>query len=104
MVILVSDNVRYMFRDSLEVVTIEQELNYVKNYLRIQELGMARNVECHMQVDTEALNVKIPPLTIQTFVENSVKHGADHFEKFRDKPDYFYIENGFCTAIRYNRI
>lgn len=80
MVILVSDNVRYMFRDSLEVVTIEQELNYVKNYLRIQELGMARNVECHMQVDTEALNVKIPPLTIQTFVENSVKHGADHFE------------------------
>lgn len=80
MVILVSENLRYMFRDSLDVVTIEQELNYVKNYLSIQELGMGRSIECHMQVDTEALNIVIPPLTIQTFIENSVKYAADNYE------------------------
>lgn len=78
MVILVSENLRYMFRDSLSLVTLEQELNYVKNYLKIQELGMARTAECQIQVDAQALTVKLPPLTIQTFVENSMKYASDN--------------------------
>ena len=52
--------------------TIERELQLVRPYL---ELMYAMNV------DQGALNVRCPPTTVLTLVENAVRHGIDPSEE-----------------------
>jgi len=53
---------------------LSREVDYVKNYLKIQELRFANSLKCHFEVDELTENVLVPPLIIQTFVENTVKY------------------------------
>lgn len=51
-----------------------KEIDYVKNYLRIQELRFSDSIVCHFDIEESALQVMVPPLIIQTFVENTIKY------------------------------
>ncbi|MGN6715358.1 sensor histidine kinase [Anaerocolumna jejuensis] len=51
-----------------------KEINYVKNYLRIQELRFLNSIVCSFDIDNSTLDVMVPPLIIQTFIENTVKY------------------------------
>lgn len=73
-----SNHFRYMFKDNSTLVLLKEELNYVKNYIQIQQLYMPVPPECRIDVDERLMELKIPPLSIQTFVENSFKHGIQH--------------------------
>lgn len=53
---------------------LRRELDYVQNYLRIQQLRFGDSLACSVETDPEALNVPVPPLVVQTFVENTVKY------------------------------
>ncbi len=69
---------RYAFRVSESLVTVNEELTHVKNYLRIQELRYRSNFETEFLLDETTESANIPILTIQTFVENVIKHAYDH--------------------------
>lgn len=56
------------------VDSLSKEIAYVKNYLHIQEIRFVDSLQAFMEVDPEVENVKVPPLIIQTFVENTVKY------------------------------
>lgn len=71
-----SSHFRYMFGDNFTLVQLKDELNYVKNFLAIQQFCMVSQPECKIDVDERLMNLKIPPITIQTFIENSIKHGS----------------------------
>lgn len=66
---------RFMFRSNLSFVTLEEELQHVKNYIRIQELRFPGHLTCHFNCPDYLKAIQIPPLLIQTFLENSIKHG-----------------------------
>lgn len=51
-----------------------KEIDYVKNYLKIQEMRFGDSIESHFEIDEKALDVLVPPLIIQTFVENTIKY------------------------------
>ena len=74
-ILALSNHFRYMFKDNFSQVTLREELNYVKNYIRIQQLYRADKFTCEIDVDENLMDLKVLPLTIQTFVENSIKHG-----------------------------
>lgn len=63
-------------REATERVTLDDELEFVRNYLALegQRLGARLRVEWH--VDPETLGDEIPPLTLQPLVENSVLHAV----------------------------
>ena len=65
---------RYILKSSWTFVALRDELNHVENYLRIQELRYPNNIRLEMDVPDILLHVQVPPLVIQTFVENTVKH------------------------------
>jgi len=67
---------RYMFRSNLTFVPLKDELRHVRNYIRIQELRFPGRLAFEMSAHDYLLNTRIPPLVIQTFVENSIKHAA----------------------------
>jgi len=67
---------RYMFRSNLTFVPLKDELQHVRNYIRIQELRFPGKLVFEVSAPDFLLDTRIPPLIVQTFVENSIKHAA----------------------------
>ncbi|MGO4495759.1 sensor histidine kinase [Paenibacillus sp. 2RAB27] len=67
---------RFMFRSYSGLVTIKEELKHTENYLRIQQLRFPESLSYRIEVIDELLANEIPPLVIQTLVENCIKHAV----------------------------
>ena len=64
------------------VTTLGDELEYVENYLELERYRNAYNFRWKIDFDENAnKQIEIPKMLIQTFVENSIKHGLRHREK-----------------------
>ena len=68
---------RYMADDFSKVNTLSEELEHLRNYMHIQEIRFPNRLKYAEEVPPELLFVRIPPLVLQTFVENSVEHAID---------------------------
>lgn len=58
-----------------QMVKLIHELDFIDNYIRIQQVRFSERLKFVKQVDFSCLNVKIPPMILQPLVENSVKYG-----------------------------
>ncbi|WNS44114.1 histidine kinase [Paenibacillus sp. MMS20-IR301] len=58
------------------LVPLEQEIAHVNNYLDIQRLRFQDHLSFRLHVDDAVLQIPVPPLIIQTFIENAIKHEA----------------------------
>lgn len=58
-----------------ETILFAKELEHARAYLSIEQVQFEENL--FVTYDTPHINFKIPPLTLQPIVENSVKHGLD---------------------------
>lgn len=67
---------RFMVRSNLSFVQLKDELEHTRNYLRIQELRYPGSLTHHIDAPEFLLENRIPPLFIQTFIENSIKHAV----------------------------
>lgn len=58
-------------------VLLEEEVEFIQNYLHIQELRTANmsKIQIETAIPKEIMEEKIPIMTIQPFVENSIKYG-----------------------------
>ncbi|MBS4207995.1 histidine kinase [Bacillus sp. FJAT-50079] len=65
---------RFMFKSNSYFVTVEDEIKHTDNYLNIQELRFPNSFSYELFVQEELKKCNIPPLMIQTLVENSIKH------------------------------
>jgi two-component system, LytTR family, sensor kinase len=81
MVVNLADVFRYFLRNEETTIPLEEELRIVEAYLQIETLRLGPKLRTEIDVDSEALRVPIPILSIQPLVENAVKHGvAPHTE------------------------
>ncbi|OAS17836.1 sensor histidine kinase [Paenibacillus oryzisoli] len=67
---------RFMFQSNLTFVSLREELQHVRNYVRIQELRFPGSLTCVIDVPDFLENIPIPPLVIQSFLENSIKYSV----------------------------
>ncbi|MBK9108073.1 MAG: histidine kinase [Saprospiraceae bacterium] len=78
-VLKLSDMMRYMLYECNEpMVTIEQEMKYIRNYIELEKLRYSANSEIQLDVDEQLSKYKIAPLLLIPFVENSFKHGMQN--------------------------
>ena len=76
MIAQLSDLFRYQLKATKEeVVTIEEELAFVTNYLELEKARFEERLQIEIKVDESLLQEKIPPMLLQPIVENAVKHG-----------------------------
>lgn len=68
---------RYMFRSPKSLVTVQQEMEHVENYMKIQQLRFPDRIKFTADISSEAEEAMIPPFIIQTFVENSIKYAVN---------------------------
>lgn len=66
---------RYVLRKNEELVPVEQEIQFVKNYLEIQAVRFPDKFSFVYDVEKKAEKAMIPALLVQNFIENSVKYG-----------------------------
>lgn len=65
---------RYMVKVDDDLVPLNEEMDHVKSYLDIQSLRYEGQFAYHIEVSPMIHDALIPPVTIQTFVENSIKY------------------------------
>jgi two-component system, LytTR family, sensor kinase len=64
-----------MQADKSETVTLEKELYIVKDYLALENMRFEDRLKIEYQVDEDTLSRSVPPMMLQTLVENAIKHG-----------------------------
>ena len=79
-IVKLSGLLRAMLSDgTIMVRPLGSEIDFVKKYCELQEMRFKERLACKFFID-ENINVYrlIPKMTIQTFVENSIKHGIEN--------------------------
>ena len=64
-----------MQAEKSETVTLESELDIVKDYLALEQMRFEERLKIEMDIDPDTLGQPVPPMMLQTLVENSIKHG-----------------------------
>lgn len=57
-----------------QLVTLQEEMNFMESYLFLIKMRFDTNLTVLTHIPDSHLLFKIPPLTIQTLVENAIKH------------------------------
>ena len=65
---------RFMFRNNTDFVSLGDEVNHTVNYLRIQQLRFPDHLTYEIHVPDGLKNALVPPLILQSFAENTIKH------------------------------
>lgn len=76
MTMCLSQYFRYMSQSKPPLVPLRDELQHVQNYLRIQEMRLPGRLRSTVQVPAYLEDTPIPPMLLQTFVENTMKHAV----------------------------
>lgn len=58
-----------------DMISIEEEINHVKNYLIIQHMKYGEKFEYEFSIESELLSYPILKLTLQPLIENAIYHG-----------------------------
>jgi two-component system, LytTR family, sensor kinase len=58
-----------------ETVSFNEELKIVKDYLALENMRFEDRLKVEYDVDDETLGHQVPPMMLQTLVENAIKHG-----------------------------
>lgn len=70
-----------LIRSGKIAVTVEEELEFTRDYLELEKLRMNHLFEYTISGEEEFLEVQIPKMLIHTFCENAIKHGIRHLEQ-----------------------
>jgi two-component system, LytTR family, sensor kinase len=71
-----SNILRYSLRiERIETVSLDDEMLTVSDYLALETIRFEERLRYKIKLDPASKNVEIPPMMIQTLVENGIKHG-----------------------------
>ena len=73
-----------IFRYSLGMkelqVALEEEIRYVKNYMYIMDIRNQNEIDFQIDIEEQLLGKKIPKMSLQPLIENSILHGLKNKE------------------------
>ena len=71
-----SNILRYSLRiEKSETVSLADEMQTVKDYLDLEKIRFEERLNYAAQIDEKSAKIEIPPMMVQTLVENGIKHG-----------------------------
>lgn len=99
MVLYLSEYFQYIVNLKVDFVEVEQEFKHIDNYLKIQKERYPERFEYSVQVNDQVGGCLIPPLLIQTFVENCIKYAMKDNEKLQIVISAENREGQLCLKI-----
>ncbi len=71
-----SSLLRYSLKmERIETVPLSEEIQTVDDYLALESIRFEERLRYLIEIDPESKKIEIPPMMIQTLVENGIKHG-----------------------------
>ncbi len=67
---------RKNLKRSGDLASIDEELNHVNSYLKIEKARFEDKLQVEFDIDPELLTLKIPTFTLQPLIENAIRHGV----------------------------
>ncbi|OEK07038.1 sensor histidine kinase [Roseivirga misakiensis] len=67
-----------LITDKKRVVSFGNELNTVRDYLALEGIRFEERLKVRYQIDPKSDGFEIPPMMVQTLVENAIKHGVSN--------------------------
>jgi two-component sensor histidine kinase len=64
-------------RNDIDVVPLTKELEVARRYLALEQLRLEERLRVGWVVDVDATAVAIPSFSLQTLIENAIKHGIE---------------------------
>lgn len=61
--------------EKMETVKLKKEMNIVRDYLALEQMRFEERLKVKLEINEETLDQPVPPMMVQTLVENSIKHG-----------------------------
>ena len=74
MIIAFSNHLRYLFHDNISTVPLFYELREIEDYYQILSLDSGKIFLLDVDVEESLKEYSVPPLIIQSFLENSFKY------------------------------
>ncbi|MDO5572507.1 MAG: histidine kinase [bacterium] len=68
---------RYSMRWNSQSVTVEEEVDYIKNYLALINLRFDYEIFLSLNLPDEILKQEIPKMSLQPIIENAIYHGIE---------------------------
>ena len=70
-----------MQAETLELAPLSRELDIIKDYLELEKVRFEERLNIEYDIQKETLSHLIPPMMLQTLVENALKHGIGRLKK-----------------------
>lgn len=67
-----------LMMDKKRTIEFENEISTVKDYLNLETIRFEERIRVFYEIDPVAYEYKIPPMMLQTIVENAIKHGISN--------------------------
>ena len=81
MIQLLGDFLRHALKqDSLESVTLDEEVESLMLYLNIERVRFEDRLTLHFDLDPASLNARVPALLLQPIIENAMKYAISESE------------------------
>jgi LytS/YehU family sensor histidine kinase len=72
-----SNILRYSLKmERNETVPLEEEMQTVNDYLALEAIRFEERLNYELDIDPRSGRIEIPPMMVQTLVENGIKHGV----------------------------
>ncbi|WP_236337264.1 sensor histidine kinase [Paenibacillus auburnensis] len=71
---------RRLLRWKEDLVSLQEEMQFIEMYLKIEKFRFRDKFDYQFEIEEQALEYKIPKLSMQPLVENSCKHGLQMIE------------------------
>ncbi len=64
-----------------ELVLLEKEMKIIEDYLALESIRYEERLSVKYTIDINCLSTLVPPMMLQTLVENAIKHGISQSSK-----------------------
>lgn len=64
-----------LLSDKRNLITLSEEFDLVKDHLSLEKIRYEERLELSYEIDGSIEKERLPPLIVQTLVENAIKHG-----------------------------
>jgi sensor histidine kinase YesM len=97
-VLLLSDLMRYTLNyEKRDVVPLSEEIEVVEKYLQLEKIRFSKKLNTELNISDATLDIKVPPIIVQTLVENAIKHGLKESPNGVFIKIESFVENGFLN-------
>ena len=66
-----------MQTEKSQLVPLRQEMDIIRDYLALESIRFENRLRVELDIAADTLDLPVPPMMVQTLVENAIKHGIN---------------------------